>query len=56
MAAKRKPGTSAEYQAFTNLLEKVLQVSHSELKARLEAEKRAKKRKTKRASASRDLL
>jgi hypothetical protein len=52
--AKRKPGTPAEYRAFTNVLGKVLQVSHSELQARLKAEKEAKKRKLKRASASRD--
>jgi hypothetical protein len=54
MAAKRKPGTAAEYQAFTNVLGKVLQVSHSELQARLKADKEVKKRKLKHASASRD--
>ncbi len=54
MAAKRKPGTPAEYHAFSNVLRTVLRVSHSELQARLKAEKDAKKRKAKRASASRD--
>jgi len=56
MAAKRKPGTPAEYRAFTNVLSKALQVSHSELQARLKADKEAKmrKRKLSRASASRD--
>jgi hypothetical protein len=50
----RKPGTPAEYEAFSNVLRKVLRVSHAELQARLAAEKKAKKRKIKRASSSRD--
>jgi hypothetical protein len=54
MATNRKPGTPAEYAAFSNVLKKVLSVSHSELQARLKADKRAKKRKSKRVSASRD--
>ena len=54
MPTKRKPGTPAEYEAFSNVLRKVLRVSHSELQARLAADKKAKKRKSKRASASRD--
>ncbi|HXR17606.1 MAG TPA: hypothetical protein VN777_15545 [Terriglobales bacterium] len=54
MPAKRKPGTPAEYEAFSNVLRKVLRVSHAELQSRLAAEKKAKKRKIKRASASRD--
>jgi len=51
---KQKPGTPAEYEAFSNVLRKVLRVSHTELQARLVADKKAKKRKSKRASASRD--
>jgi hypothetical protein len=53
----QKPGTPAEYNAFSNVLRKVLQVSHSELQARLKAEKRAKQRRQaakKRSSVSRD--
>lgn len=53
MATKRKPGTPAEYEAFSNVLRKVLRVSHSELQARLKAQKEAKRRKIKRASSSR---
>ena len=40
-----------EYDAFSDLLRRVVQVPHSELKAKLDAEKAAKKRKP-RASAS----
>jgi hypothetical protein len=54
MATKRKPGTPAEYEAFSDVMRKVLRVSHAELQARLAADKKAKKRKIKRASASRD--
>jgi len=45
-----KPKTRDEYATFSGALRKVLQVSHSEIKARLDADK--KKRKPKRASAS----
>jgi hypothetical protein len=34
---------TSEYEKFTGALKKVLQVSHSELKQRLDAEKQAKK-------------
>jgi hypothetical protein len=53
MATKRKPGTPAEYAAFSNVLKTVLQVSRSELQARLKAQKEAKRRKIKRPSSSR---
>lgn len=42
---KSNPNTSAEYTAFENLLRRVVQVPHSEIKAKLDAEKRAKRRK-----------
>jgi hypothetical protein len=45
--------TSSEYENFADLLGKVVQVPHSEIKAKLDSEKRAKKRKVKRASSSR---
>jgi hypothetical protein len=41
--ATTKPKTSNEYRAFEDLLRTVLQVPHSELKARLDAEKKQKK-------------
>jgi len=34
-----------EYKNFTDLLDRVLSVPHSEIKAKLDAEKAAKKRK-----------
>jgi hypothetical protein len=43
-----------EYDTFSRALKKVLQVSHSELKSRLDAEKKRKRRKPIRASAVRD--
>jgi hypothetical protein len=39
-----------EYMAFENLLRRVVQVPHSEIKARLDAEKKAKE-KSKRAKS-----
>lgn len=42
---KSNPKMSAEYTAFENLLKRVVQVPHSEIKAKLDAEKRAKKEK-----------
>jgi len=43
-----------EYQGFTKLMGKLLTVPHSEIKAKLDAENRAKKRKkSKPPSASR---
>jgi hypothetical protein len=40
-----KTKASAEYTAFENLLRRVVQVPHSEIKAKLEEEKREKKQK-----------
>jgi hypothetical protein len=46
-----KPKPSAEYQNFENALRHVVQVPHSEIKAKLEAEKKEKEQKR---SAKRD--
>lgn len=53
---KSKPDRSEHtaFEKFDSLMSRLLQVPHSELKAKLEAEKRAKARKRKpKASASR---
>jgi hypothetical protein len=50
---KANPKTSSEYVAFENLLQRIVRVPHSEIKAKLEAEKRAKKKRTKTSPASR---
>jgi hypothetical protein len=49
---KSEPHTSPEYERFENLLKTVLSVPHSEIKRKLDAEKRAKARKKKRAKTS----
>jgi hypothetical protein len=42
-----------EYDNFTDFVDKILKVPHGEIKAKLDAEKRAKKRKkAKKSSAS----
>ena len=47
----------SEYQNFVDLVGKVLSVPHSEVKAKLDAEKRAKKRKkARKSSASREAV
>jgi hypothetical protein len=38
-------GIPKQYAAFEGLLKRIIQVPHSEIKAKLEAEKRAKKEK-----------
>jgi hypothetical protein len=44
---------TSEYDNFTDLVDRILRVPHSEIKAKLDAEKRAKKRKkAKKSSAS----
>ena len=46
---------SQEYQNFDQTMTELLKVPHSEIKAKLEAEKKAKKRKkSKKSSASRE--
>lgn len=50
---KPKPRTK-EYKTFSTALRKVLSVSHGEMKSMLEAEKAAKRRKPRRASACRE--
>lgn len=57
MASRPKPSAkneTGEYAQFTNFMRQLVAVPHSEIKARLEAGKRAKVRKPKKASASRD--
>jgi hypothetical protein len=53
---KLKPDSkkTPEYTAFENLLDQIIQVPHSEIKAKLDAEKaeKAKKRSAKKPSAS----
>lgn len=46
---KKKPN---EYGRFTEFVGKLLAVPHSEIKAKLDAEKRAKKRKKSRKSSA----
>lgn len=41
-----------EFKKFDHTMRKLLKVSHDEVKAKLDAEKAAKKRKPKKASAS----
>jgi hypothetical protein len=43
-----------EFDRFDATMQQLIKVPHSAIKAKLDAEKRAKKRKPKRASASRD--
>jgi hypothetical protein len=42
----------SEFTRFDALMKRLVQVPHSDIKAKLDAEKAAKKRKPKRASAS----
>lgn len=42
---QKQQRTSNEYAAFEGLLRQVIQVSHSEIKAKIDAEKAEKKRK-----------
>jgi hypothetical protein len=49
---KANPKTSVEYQNFENLLKRVVQVPHSEIKAKLEEEKRSKKKKRPKTSGA----
>lgn len=43
---------SSEFENFDNTMHRLMKVSHEDLKAKLDAEKAAKKRKPKRTSAS----
>ncbi|MFZ0737259.1 MAG: hypothetical protein WAM96_09225 [Candidatus Acidiferrales bacterium] len=45
--------TKSEYDRFESLVSGLLKVPHSEIKAKLDAEKKAKKRKKPRTSAFR---
>lgn len=44
---------SSEYKRFDRTIRKLMRVSHAEIKARLEAERKAKKRKKARQSSDR---
>jgi hypothetical protein len=44
---------TGDFGQFTNFMKRLLAVPHSEIKAKLDAEKRAKARKSKRTSAPR---
>jgi hypothetical protein len=44
--------TKTEFENFTEMMGKLVKVPHSEIKAKLDAEKKAKKRKAKKPSAS----
>ena len=44
---------TGEFARFKNFMQRLVAVPHSEIKAKLDAEKRAKARKSKRTSASR---
>jgi hypothetical protein len=47
-----KKTNSSEYDNFDHTMRELLKVSHSEVKAKLDAEKRAKKRKKSRTSSA----
>jgi hypothetical protein len=47
---KRDTGKQDEYSKFTHFMRQLVAVPHSEIKAKLDAEKRAKVRKRKAAS------
>jgi hypothetical protein len=44
---------TGDFGQFTNFMRRLVAVPHSEIKAKLDAEKKAKARKSKRTSASR---
>lgn len=44
--------TKSEYDKFTDLMKRLIKVPHSEIKAKLDAEARAKKRKKARKSSA----
>jgi len=49
---KSNPKMSPEYSAFENLLRRVVQVPHAEIKAKLEADKQSKKGKRPKTSGA----
>jgi len=54
---KNKHSNNGEYQKFARMMEQLIKVPHSEIKAKLDAEKAAKKRKkSKKSSASREAV
>ena len=46
------PGNSEEFQKFDSTMRRLIKVPHSQIKAKLDAERAAKKRKPKKTSAS----
>jgi len=54
MKPERK--SSSGYEAFRSLMDKLLEVPHADIKAKLDAEKKAKRgKKPRKSSASRDV-
>ena len=54
--AQSAKSDSGDFDRFKNFMQRLVAVPHSEIKAKLDAEKAAKMRKPKRASASRASL
>ena len=55
MASHPKPSAkneSGEFDRFTNFMRRLVAVPHSEIKAKLDAERRAKQRQKRRSSVS----
>ena len=50
---KTKAKTTDEYAIFSSALRKVLRVSHSEMQARIEADKQARKRRRQKRTSAR---
>lgn len=51
MAIKR-PRHTPEYERFDNMMQRLIRVPHAEIKAKLDAEKRAKARKKRKPNTS----
>jgi hypothetical protein len=50
---KRRANGNSEFDRFSGFMKRLVAVPHSEIKAKLDAEKKAKARKSNRTSASR---
>jgi hypothetical protein len=50
---KRRASGGSEFDRFEGFMKRLVSVPHSEIKAKMDAEKKAKARKSKKASASR---
>jgi hypothetical protein len=51
--AQSAKNVTGDFGKFTNFMRRLVAVPHSEIKAKLDAEKQAKQRRSKRSSASR---